>query len=96
MSKNKTWHCEFATDHSPNTICESCHLDVDRYGNTEQDFVNCCFPDCGCDGHRCCDAPSGSNSDSLSCNVESMWSRKDKEAVISRETLIMGCRVNVR
>ena len=37
-----------------NTICPSCKLQVDTYGNTEDQFVFCCFPDCGCDRSRNC------------------------------------------
>lgn len=32
--------------------CPDCGADVDLYGNTEDQFENCCFPDCGCDGSR--------------------------------------------
>lgn len=52
----------------------------DEYGNTESNFLYCCFPNCGCDGSRLCMAPSGANSNSMKCNVEGMWDRKDKKA----------------
>ena len=39
--------------------CPDCNKEVDKYGNTEDQFEYCCFPDCGCDGSRNCDAPSG-------------------------------------
>lgn len=61
-------HC--VEDHDPETICEHCNLPVDCYGNTEADFVNCCFPDCGCDGARLCMAPSGPNNSSMNLNLE--------------------------
>jgi len=44
--------------------------EVDDYGNTEADFKNCCFPDCGCDGARNCMAPSGANYGSNTLNIE--------------------------
>lgn len=42
----------------------------DKYGNTEYNFQYCCFPDCGCDGARLCDAPSGPNYAALNLNIE--------------------------
>lgn len=51
MSKH---YCETWFDHETHTSCLSCRLPVDGHGNTEQDFVNCAFPDCGCDGERLC------------------------------------------
>jgi hypothetical protein len=39
--------------------CPDCGLEVDAYGNTEQQFDYCCAPDCGCEGSRTCMAPSG-------------------------------------
>ena len=74
-------YCEYAFDHEPDTICQHCNLKVDKYGNTEGDFRNCCFPDCGCDGERLCMAPSGSSSNAQKGNVEGMYQRKDREAV---------------
>jgi hypothetical protein len=56
--------------------CPDCGLDVDAYGNTEDQFDNCCFPDCGCDGERLCMAPSGASSRAQHQNVEGMWSGK--------------------
>lgn len=50
--------------------CTECGLFVDQYGNTEDDFRNCCFPDCGCDGARLCMAPSGANVASACMNLE--------------------------
>lgn len=76
--------CRIARKHEPNTVCEACGLRVDQYGNTEEDFLNCSFPDCGCDGHRLCMAPSGANSDSFNCNVEGMYFRTDREAIRGR------------
>jgi hypothetical protein len=42
----------------------------DKYGNTEDDFQNCSFPDCGCDGARLCDAPNGPHDGALLLNRE--------------------------
>jgi hypothetical protein len=63
-------YCEYAFDHEPIEVCAHCNLKVDRYGNTEEDLLNCCFPDCGCDGARLCMAPSGAHSGSVSLNIE--------------------------
>jgi len=60
-------HCD---EHEPETVCECCGFEVDDYGNTEDDFRHCCFPDCGCDGNRNCMAPSGANYASLTLNIE--------------------------
>ena len=32
-------------------------------------LIECCFPDCGCDGARNCDAESGAHSGSLALNI---------------------------
>ena len=50
--------------------CEDCGLTVDQYGNTEDQFEYCCFPDCGCDGARNCDAKNGASTGSLILNIE--------------------------
>ena len=73
--------CEYAFDHEPGETCLHCNLEVDDYCNTEEDFQNCCFPNCGCDGSRLCMAPSGANDNSAKLNVENMYNRSDKEAV---------------
>jgi len=70
--------CEYYFDHDPGETCKHCGLEVDDYGNTEADFLNCCFPDCGCDGQRLCMAPSGANSNAMECNVEGMYQRKGR------------------
>lgn len=57
--------------------CEDCGLDVDQYGNTEDQFDNCSFPDCGCDGSRLCMAANGASDDSCSYNVEGMYRLRD-------------------
>jgi hypothetical protein len=44
----------------------------DKYGNTEDDFQNCSFPDCGCDGARLCMAPNGAHEGALILNLEKM------------------------
>ena len=80
--------CEYAFDHEPGEACEHCGLMVDSHGNTEEDFLNCSFPDCGCDGERLCMAPSGANSDSRKFNVEGMYRRTDKKAVKAKVGLV--------
>jgi hypothetical protein len=60
------------------TICPDCKLEVDFYGNTEECFDNCSFPDCGCDGSRLCMAKNGPNEDSMKGNIEGMWNTKKK------------------
>ena len=50
--------------------CADCELEVDRHGNTEDQFEFCSFPDCGCDGARNCMAPSGASRPSLTWNIE--------------------------
>lgn len=48
---------------------------VDKYGNpTSGDrIINCCFPDCGCDGARLCQAENGCSERASTGNVEGMW-----------------------
>ncbi len=82
-------YCEQAEDHEPLEECDFCGLPADEYGNTEEDFLNCCFPNCGCDGSRLCQAPSGANADSLTCNVENMYEREDIEAVRAKRGLYL-------
>jgi len=72
--------CEYHFDHEPGETCEHCKLEVDDYGNTEADFINCSFPNCGCDGQRLCMAPEGPSENAVKCNVENMYNRNDKEA----------------
>jgi hypothetical protein len=67
-------HLEFVGE-----TCPDCNLEVDDYGNTEAQFDNCCFPDCGCDGARLCMAPSGGSDRACRQNVEGMWSGKTTE-----------------
>jgi len=45
---------------------------VDQYGNpfSGNRVINCCFPDCGCDGSRNCMAESGANSAACALNYE--------------------------
>lgn len=40
--------------------CPDCSLEVDPYGNTEDQFDYCSFLDCGCDGARNCMAGEAS------------------------------------
>lgn len=49
--------------------CPECGLVVDEYGNTEDSFEFCSFPDCGCDGARLCMAGSPNNGASA-LNIE--------------------------
>ena len=63
-------YCKHALEHKPETVCEYCKLEVDQYGNTEEDFPNCCFPDCGCDGARNCMAENEANSGAMALNRE--------------------------
>jgi hypothetical protein len=64
-------HLEFTE-----SVCPDCGLQVDAYGNTEAQFDNCCFPDCGCDGERLCMAPGGASSRAVDFNVEGMYRAK--------------------
>lgn len=84
-------YCKMAFDHEPGETCEHCGLLVDKYGNTEGDFLNCPFPDCGCDGARLCMAPNGANHDAIDCNVEGMYERKDRRAIRARMKLLDMC-----
>jgi len=45
---------------------------VDKYGNPTDGsrLINCCFPDCGCDGARLCMAENGPNRGSVELNLE--------------------------
>ena len=42
----------------------------DKYGNTEDRIINCCFPDCGCAGARNCMAENGAHNGALTLNRE--------------------------
>lgn len=79
-----------AFDHEPGETCPACKLEVDQYGNTEYDFRNCCFPDCGCDGERLCMAGCA-NDNARRCNVEGMYQRKDRVAKKARMELLELC-----
>lgn len=56
--------------------CPDCSFD--KYGNplNGDRLINCCFPDCGCDGERLCMAENGSSDRARSQNVEGMWAGK--------------------
>ena len=45
---------------------------LDKYGNPLDGnrLINCCFPDCGCDGARLCMAENGAGSAALTWNIE--------------------------
>lgn len=60
------------------STCPDCGLEVDAYGNTEDQFQYCSFPDCGCDGARLCMAGDASEN-ALKGNVEGMWQGKTRE-----------------
>lgn len=47
-------------------------VSFDKYGNPTDGsrLINCCFPDCGCDGARLCMAESGASSGSMMLNLE--------------------------
>jgi hypothetical protein len=66
-------HLEFAGER-----CPDCGLDVDLYGNTEDQFDYCSFPNCGCDGARLCMAARGASARACDENVEGMWTGKTK------------------
>lgn len=47
--------------------------DFDKYGNPIDGsrLINCCFPDCGCDGSQhYCDAEQGASCGALNLNIE--------------------------
>ena len=84
MKQNENTKC----DHEANTFCEHCQLAVNGYGNTEDDFRNCSFPHCGCDGSRLCGAKNGASFNSQIINLEGMYSRTDAEATIAKMVLV--------
>lgn len=45
---------------------------LDDYGNpiSGDRLINCCFPDCGCDGARLCSAEKGASSAAMNLNRE--------------------------
>lgn len=53
-------------------LCAVCMQLVDKYGNPLDGsrLKNCCFPDCGCDGARNCNAESGANFCASALNIE--------------------------
>lgn len=70
-------HLEFV-----NGICPDCNLEVNEYGNTEDQFDYCSFPCCGCDGAQHCMAASGASRDACKGNVAGMWSGgRDKRSL---------------
>ena len=71
-------------------VCPDCGLEVDQYGNTEDSFKYCCFPDCGCDGARLCMAPSGASSLSMDGNTEGMYQMKGHEGQVARTKFLMA------
>lgn len=71
-----------------NGTCEDCKLPVDAYGNTEDQFDYCCFPNCGCDGDRLCMAKEGASSDAGKYNVEGMYKQTNRKAIRARMELV--------
>ena len=47
-------------------------VNFDDYGNPKNGdrIINCCFPNCGCDGARLCMSENGSSSCADSMNIE--------------------------
>jgi len=82
--------CKYSFDHEPGETCPHCNLEVDTYGNTEEDFRKCCFPDCGCDGERLCMAGEA-NENARKCNVEGMYQRTDWRASKAKIELLKLC-----
>lgn len=58
--------------------CPDCGLEVNQFGNTEEQFEFCSFPACGCDGSRNCTAGVPSERAGQE-NVEGMWNLKTLE-----------------
>lgn len=81
MTKASTTMTEKCLDHLDfcGKNCPDCGLEVDAYGNTEEQFDYCSFPNCGCDGARLCMATDGASDYASRANVEGMWSRKTPE-----------------
>lgn len=46
--------------------------ELDEYGNPidGSELINCCFPDCGCNGARLCAAKNGASHAACSLNIE--------------------------
>ena len=61
----------------------------DEYGNPKDGsrLINCCYPNCGCDGARLCMAENGASERSQRTNVEGMWQRTDKRSIRARMEL---------
>lgn len=53
--------------------------ETDDYGNpiNGDRIIYCCFPDCGCDGARLCQAENGPSERCYKANVEGMWLKND-------------------
>lgn len=77
-------HIDFSGD-----TCPECGLAVDSYGNTEDNFSHCSFPDCGCDGARLCMAGEASER-AAKYNVEGMWQARTPEGVKAVMALVGG------
>jgi len=57
---------------------------VDDYGNplSGDRLINCCFPDCGCDGARLCMAENGASGCAMNLNIE-RGSKPSRDAEVS-------------
>lgn len=60
--------CKHCNSPLRNGFCEAC-----------DSLIECCFPDCGCDGARLCMAEEGASDRAVSQNVEAMWRGKTRE-----------------
>ena len=68
--------------------CPGCGLIVDSYGNTEDQYDYCSFPDCGCDGERLCMAKNGASTRACAENVEGMLLGNKPEHKAARAALM--------
>ncbi len=60
---------------------------TDKYGNplSGDRTINCCYPDCGCDGARLCMAENGASSAACSLNRERKPSVPSSAAAMAGE-----------
>lgn len=70
MRKKDEYECESCGGEGCND-CDGTGK-VDKYRNpfSGNRVINCCFPDCGCDGARLCQAENGPSGCARSFNVE--------------------------
>jgi hypothetical protein len=77
MTTERAAECIHLPDYAGETC--GCGEEIDRYGNTPNDFRFCSFPDCGCDGARLCMAGTASEA-AGKYNVENMYASRDPSA----------------